>query len=172
MGTPPWIGDRTPGLSQPINKRFYSQDNADFIASFIQGAKTYHHLTIDYCGIWNETLYDVPWIKTLRRTLDAAGLNAVRIVAADQTPDLAPEWNIAEDILADTALAQAVHTIGAHYASSTGWKFALKEAFASTEEAKKTGKPLWASEDGPWRGDWEGARWLAKISIATMSWVV
>ncbi len=162
-GAPQWIGDRIPGLNQPINKRFYSRDNADYIACFIQGAKTYHNLTIGYCGIWNETPYDVPWIKTLRRTLDAAGLNAVRIVAADQTPDVAPEWKIAEDILADTALARAVHTIGAHYAGSTGWKFALKEAFASTEEAKKTGKPLWASEDGPWRGDWEGARWLAKI---------
>lgn len=162
-GAPPWIGDHSPGLDQPKSKRFYSQDNADFIVGFIQGAKTYHNLTIDYCGIWNETPYDVAWIKKLRRTLDAAGLKAVRIVAADQTPDLAPAWKIADDILVDPELAKAVHTIGAHYASGTTWKHSLKEGSASTPEAKKTGKPLWASEDGPWRGDWEGARWLAKI---------
>ena len=162
-GAPPWIGDQVPGLHQPKNRRFYSQDNADFIVSFIRGAKEHHGLIIDCCGIWNETPYDVEWIKTLRRTLDAAGLINVRIVAADQTPDLAPEWKIAEDMLADEELAQAVYTIGAHYASSPTWKFALKEPFASTEEAKKTGKPLWASEDGPWRGDWEGARFMAKL---------
>ncbi|MGA3246026.1 MAG: galactosylceramidase [Bacteroidota bacterium] len=162
-GAPPWIGDQVPGLGQPQNKRFYSQDNADLIVSFIRGAKKFHGLTIDYCGIWNETPYDIAWIKLLRRTLDAAGLTGVKIVAADQTPDIAPEWKIAEDIVADDELARSVYTIGAHYASSPAWKFALKEPFASTEEAKKTGKPLWASEDGPWRGDWEGARFLAKL---------
>jgi len=162
-GAPAWIGDKDPGVAQPPNKRFYSQDNADFIASFINGAKKYHGLKIDYCGIWNETPHEISWIKTLRRTLDASGLKSVRIVAADQTPDVAPEWKIAEEILADTELAKAVHTIGAHYTSSTGWKFALKEAYASTAEARRTGKPLWASEDGPWRGDWEGARSLAKV---------
>ncbi len=162
-GAPGWIGDRQPGSHRPIRERFYSQDNADFVVRFIKGAETYHGLRVDYCGIWNETQYDIEWIKTLRRTLDAAGLKSVRIVAADQTPDIAPAWQIAEDILSDSALADAVHTIGAHYSSSTGWKHALKEAFASSAEAKRTGKPIWASEDGPWRGDWEGARWIAKI---------
>ncbi|MRR52714.1 MAG: galactosylceramidase, partial [Rhodocyclaceae bacterium] len=33
----------------------------------------------------------------------------------------------------------------------------------STEEARKTGKPLWASEDGPWSGDWYGATKIAKL---------
>lgn len=162
-GAPAWIGDHQPGLHRPARERFFSQDNADFIAGFIKGAREYHILTIDYCGIWNETPYEVNWIKTLRKTLNGAGLGSVRIVAADQTQDIAPAWKIAEDILADRDLSDAVHTIGAHYLSSTGWKHALKEAFASTPEAKQTGKPLWASEDGPWRGDWEGARWIAKI---------
>jgi hypothetical protein len=162
-GAPPWIGDRDTGITAPKSRRFFSQDNADFIASFIRGAKIYHDLSIDYCGIWNETPYDVEWIKILRRTLDTKGLESVRIVAADQTSTVAPVWDIANDIQADTTLARAVHTIGVHYPSNAVWKFALKEPFASTPEAKKTGKPLWASEDGPWRGDWEGARWLAKI---------
>ncbi|MHC4572041.1 MAG: discoidin domain-containing protein [Planctomycetota bacterium] len=33
----------------------------------------------------------------------------------------------------------------------------------STETARNLGKPLWSSEDGPWRGDWQGACTLAKI---------
>ena len=33
---------------------------------------------------------------------------------------------------------------------------------SSTPECVKTGKPLYASEDGPWRGDWPGACTLAK----------
>jgi galactosylceramidase len=162
-GAPAWIGDSKPGANRSIRERFYSQDNADFIVRFIKGAETYHGLRIDYCGIWNETPYDAKWIKTLRRTLDAAGLKSVKIVAADQTPDINPAWKIAEDMLADSALADAVHTIGVHYSSSTAWKHALKEAFASTAEAKQTGRPIWASEDGPWRGDWEGARSIARI---------
>jgi hypothetical protein len=162
-GAPHWIGEHDPGLDQSESKRFFSQDNADYIAGFLTGAKKYHGLSIGYCGIWNETPYDVQWIKRLRSTLDGAGLKNVGIVAADQTPDVAPEWKIAEEILADVELADAVHSIGAHYTSSTSWKHALSEPFASTAEAKMTGKPLWASEDGPWRGDWEGARVLAKI---------
>ena len=162
-GAPSWIGDRDPGPGALKSERFYSQDNAEFIIGFIRGAKMYHNLTIDYCGIWNETPYEVEWIKLLRRTLDAAGLINVKIVAADQTPDVAPAWNIAETILTDPDLSHAVHAIGAHYASSTAWKFAIKEPYASTEEARETEKPLWASEEGPWRGDWEGARSLAKI---------
>ena len=34
--------------------------------------------------------------------------------------------------------------------------------FVSTPECVKTAKPLFASEDGPWRGDWAGACTLAK----------
>jgi hypothetical protein len=162
-GAPPWIGDRPPLASQAGSKRFYSPDNAEYIASFIRGAGTYHGLRIDYCGVWNETPYDAEWITLLRRTLDRSGLNAVRIVAADQTSSVAPLWEIAGRMLDDTALFRAVHTIGVHYPGNTDAKFALKEPMSSTPEARRTGKPLWASEDGPWRGDWEGARWLAKM---------
>jgi hypothetical protein len=49
-GAPGWIGQ---GKSD--SEKFFSQDNADFIASFIQGARQYHGVDINYCGIWNET---------------------------------------------------------------------------------------------------------------------
>ena len=59
-GTPGWIGDG----------KFYSQDNADYLVKFIQGAKSVHGLQMDYVGIWNERAYDTAWIKLLRKTLD------------------------------------------------------------------------------------------------------
>ena len=96
-------------------KKFYTQDNADFIVGFIQGAKKYHGVEIDFCGIWNETMLDVPWIKLLRKTLDRHGLSRVRIVAADQNTDI---WNIVDPLNRDAELNKAVHAVGVHY---PGW---------------------------------------------------
>jgi len=143
-GAPGWIGgagdDRT---------RFFSQDNADFIAAFLRGAKKYHGLNIDYCGIWNETPHDPTWIKRLRETLDREGFKRTEIVAADEVQG--NPWQIANEMLADAQLMNAVQVVGVHYPH-----------FKSNAEALQTGKPLWASEDGPWRGDWQGAGVLAR----------
>jgi hypothetical protein len=144
-GAPGWIGQ---GKSDP--EKFFSQDNADFIASFINGARRYHTVDIDYCGIWNETPHNAEWIKLLRRTLNQAGLSRVQIVASDQTGN--DHWRIAREMRADPELMNAVQVIGAHYVG-----------FNSTPEARATGKRVWSSEDGPWRGDWEGARQLARV---------
>ena len=42
---------------------------ANYIVKFIQGAKKHHGLDIDYVGIWNETNYDIGYIKMLKKTL-------------------------------------------------------------------------------------------------------
>ena len=129
-------------------KKFYTQDNADFIAGFIAAAKKHHGLDIDYCGVWNETLYDTSWIKLLRATLDRRGHSRVGIVAADE---IYP-WTIANAIQQDPALKNAVHALGVHYPDGR-----------STPAAQRCGRPLWASEDGPGRPwDWAGACFLAK----------
>ena len=128
-GAPAWVG----------NGKFYSQDNADLIVAFIKGAKQYHDLDISYCGIWNEKPYDVPWVKLLRQTLDRAGLPSVKIVAADEVN----KWSIADKMAADQALRDAVQVVGTHYPK-----------FKSTSIAQGLGKPVWASEDGPWNGTW------------------
>jgi len=141
-GAPAWIG----------NGKFFSQDNADYIAAFIKGAKEHHGLAINYTGIWNEKMYDIEWIKTLRRTLDENNLKDVKIVAADMHENI---WKIADDMNADKDLCNAVYAVGAHYP--------IKQKSQSTEAAKNLGKPLWSSEDGPWMGNWSGASILAKI---------
>ncbi len=147
-GAPGWVG----------NGNFYSQENADFIAAFIKGAKEFHGLDIDYCGIWNEQPYDTSWIKRLRRTLDHTGLEKVGIVAADEIQT----WHIAEDMARDKRLMDAVSVIGVHYPGSPG-NLPRQMRYNSTEQAKDTGKPLWSSEDGPWHGGWrDGAPGLIK----------
>lgn len=175
-GAPPWIGEEEIKHVDPARKsqgardfttdpdgknavrkqlgdrefRFFSQDNADFIADFILGAKKYHGLDINFCGIWNEITYEVAWIKQLRSTLDRKKLKSVKIIAADLYTN--NRWEIARDITADPELAKAVYAIGAHYPSNQ-----------STPEAKATGKPLYASEDLSARGGgWTSAQAYAR----------
>ena len=138
-GAPAWIGGGT----------YYSQDMADYIADFLSGAQRVHGLDIAYTGIWNERAYDIAWIKLLRKTLDARGLSSVQLVAADACEK---QWAIACDQAKDPALASALAVLGEHY-----------PGYASSPEAKASGKRLWAAEDGPWRGDWAGARQLARV---------
>jgi len=131
-GAPGWIG----------NGKFYSQDNADFIAAFILGAKKHHDLDISYCGIWNEKPYDTEWIKLLRKTLNRSGLERVKIVAADEIN----QWSIANRMAEDRLLRDAVQVVGTHY-----------PRFSSTPVARSFGKPVWANEDGPWTGNWDAS---------------
>ena len=136
-GAPAWIG----------NGHFYSQDNADYIVDFVLGARRVHGLELSYVGGWNETRPDLGWIKLLRRTLDQNDLGGVKIVAADEID----RWNIVELMNRDPELAQAVAVVGVHYPK-----------FRSTPAARQCGKPIWCSEDGPWRGNWAGASILAR----------
>ncbi len=163
-GAPAWIGDRDlPDVGNPNTlkwpermprnrKKFYTQDNADFVAAFIQGAKRYHGLDINYCGIWNETLHDVAWIKLLRKTLDGHGLPAVRIIAADDYE--LGGWRIVDELAQDAELKKAIYAVGVHYPQSK-----------SPAAAKLCGKPLWASEDSP---QWKGPDWIWGLAAAKM----
>jgi O-glycosyl hydrolase len=149
-GAPGWIG----------NGKYYSQDMADYIAKFIQGAKKYQGLDIDYVGIWNETNYDIGYIKMLKRTLLAHGL-ATNVVAADLYEN---QWKITDDFKTDPELKKDVYAIAVHYAR-------VKGNFYVTGSALNSGKPLWSSEDQPFdktgkmlQRDWgSGARIWAKV---------
>ena len=79
----------------------------------LKGAKQYHKLDIDYQGIRNEVKYDTDWIKLLRRTLDDNGLAHVEISAADQWHG-EDQWRIADDMVKDPALSNAVAVLNAH----------------------------------------------------------
>jgi hypothetical protein len=149
-GAPGWIG----------NGKYYSQDMANYIVKFIQGAKKQHGLDINYVGIWNETNYDVGYIKLLKKTLVANGLTT-NVVAADLYEN---QWKITDDFKLDPELKQDVYAISVHYAR-------VKGNFYVTGGALGSGKPLWSSEDQPFdetgiilQRDWKpGARLWAKI---------
>ncbi|XP_052250297.1 galactocerebrosidase-like isoform X3 [Dreissena polymorpha] len=138
---PAWVGD---GKRDPYNNPNLT---ASYVVKWIQGARKYYNLTMDYVGVWNERPYNAKYIKTLRQMLDNAGLDQVQIVAADGL------WEpIAIDIQADKELAKAVDIIGVHYPGTK-----------TTQMAIDTGKPLWSSEDYSTFNDNVGAGCWARI---------
>jgi hypothetical protein len=103
-------------------------------------------------------------VKELHRRLLADGLTT-KIVCCDEYPgEGAGQWSIADEILRDPELGAAIDVIGVHYPLVDG-------KITTTEAARKTGKPLWSSEDQPNSGsgpflsrDWPiGGRILAHL---------
>ncbi|XP_002122521.2 galactocerebrosidase [Ciona intestinalis] len=139
---PGWIGQ---GTVWPYKNR---EVTAQYITKWVLGAKSEHNLAIDYVGIWNERPFDVEYIKTLRRTLNSAGLSHVQIIADDGSVHSA----ISYDIMHDQELAEAVAVIGTHYPGTV-----------SSKTTKSTGKPIWASEDYSTFNDVIGAGCWARI---------
>jgi Glycosyl hydrolase family 59/Lamin Tail Domain/F5/8 type C domain len=145
-GAPGWIG----------NGNYYSQDMSDYIVSFIKGAQTNYGFTFDFTGTHNEASLSATrtaWIKQLRSTLDANGLQSVKLVAAD-------EWGGAWEIVTnatyglrvDSALSNSIARIGAHYPGMT-----------SPASAKTCSQPLWDSEEGSHGTSFSAALTLAQI---------
>ena len=138
-GAPGWIG----------NGNYFSQDMANYVAKFLLGAKQVHGLDINYTGMRNESGYSPNWIKLLRATLDTNGLQAVRIVAPDNT---GAWWPIISDLNADPALAAAVDALAIHYVAGY-----------SPIQAQALGIPIWSSEDGIGGNSWHDAIRIADI---------
>ncbi|XP_029982329.1 galactocerebrosidase isoform X2 [Sphaeramia orbicularis] len=121
---PGWVGH---GKNWPYD---FPDITAAYVVNWILGAKQYHDLDIQYVGIWNERNFDSKYIKVLRDTLDKVGLTDVGIIAADG------DWSIADSVIVDPYLNDAVKVIGAHYPGTT-----------TVAGALKTQKKLWSSED-------------------------
>jgi hypothetical protein len=145
-GAPGWIG----------NGNYYSQDMCNYIVSFLNGAQTNYGLTINFTGTHNEAALATTataWMKQLRSTLNATGLQSVQLVAADEWGGT---WNIVTNVtyglLVDPALSNVIARVGAHYPGQT-----------SPAAAQTCGKTLWSSEDGIGGSTWAAALKLAKI---------
>ncbi|XP_026147349.1 galactocerebrosidase [Carassius auratus] len=137
---PGWVGV---GTQWPY---FFPNVTADYVVTWISGAKQHHNLDIDYIGIWNERKYDPVYIKVLRETLDRVGYTNVGIIAADG------DWSIAAAMLDDPYLNDAVQVIGVHYPGTK-----------TVKEALFTEKKLWSSEDYSTFNDDIGAGCWARI---------
>jgi hypothetical protein len=131
-GAPGWVGADT----------LYTPKMAQYVAEFIETARADYGLDIRYAGIWNEKVFDVAYVKELDRQLKAHHLGT-QIVCCDEYADEgAGQWAIADEMLEDSELAAAVAIIGVHYPLVNG-------KITTTATARKTGKPLWSTEDQP-----------------------
>ncbi len=144
-GAPGWLGDRV-APNGPNSRKYYSQDNANYITRCVQCLNRFDHLRINYVGCWNERGYNVPWILKLRHTLDTAGLQYVHIEMADSF-----DWNsLVKNIKTNPAFARAISAIGRHY-----------PGYQSTPQARALHVPLWDGED--WSGSQPYTATLAKL---------
>ena len=129
---PGWVG----------NGQLYSPDMAAYVADFIQAASKYHHLKIDYVGVWNEKQFDGPYVKELHRVLDARHIST-KIVCCDEYPgEGLGQWSIIDAMTTDPALKAAVAVVGVHYPIVDG-------KYATPVNARTISQPLWSSEDQP-----------------------
>jgi hypothetical protein len=157
-GAPRWVNP------DPAAKTLYTPKMADYVVDFIKTAKRDYGLDIGVTGIWNEKVFDATYVKELHRKLQQEHL-ATRIICCDEYPgEGAGQWAIADDILKDPELATDIDVIGVHYPLEHG-------KLTTTDTARRTGKPLWSSEDQPNGGggpfvsrDWPvGGRILAHL---------
>jgi hypothetical protein len=160
----PWGAPRWVGSHSGNEETLYSSKMAGYVEDFIRTAKRDYLLDVSYAGIWNERAYDLTYIKELHSRFKADRLST-RIICCDGNPGEGDgQWSIAREILKDPELAAAIDAIGVHYPF---WDHGIP----TTEAARKTGKPLWSSEDQPNGGggpfvsrDWSiGGRILAHV---------
>jgi hypothetical protein len=158
-GAPAWVNPMP--AAKPT---LYTPQMAAYMADFIKTGKQDYGLDIGYVGPWNEKVYDLAYLKELHRQLVENQL-ATRIVCCDEySGEGAGQWAIAEEMLKDPEIARDVAAIGVHYPKVNG-------RITTTDGARRTGKPLWSSEDQPNGGsgpflsrDWAvGGRILANL---------
>jgi len=135
-GAPRWVNP------DPAANTLYTEKMADYVVDFIRMAKRAYGLDIGVTGVWNEKVYDAKYVKGLYRKLREARL-ATRIICCDEYPgEGAGQFAIGDDMLKDPELAADIDVIGVHYPLVDG-------KLATTDAARRTGKPLWSSEDQP-----------------------
>jgi len=158
-GAPAWVGPDS-GKRDTL----YTKKMAAYVADFVRTAKQDYSLDIAYVGPWNEKVHDIAYIKELDQQLKADNLTT-KIICCDEYPgEGAGQWSIADEMVKDPDLAAAVEVIGVHYPLVDG-------KITTTDTARKSGKPLWSSEDQPNGGggpfvsrDWPvGGRILAHL---------
>ena len=59
---------------------------AQYLVDWVEVARDFHGIQIDLLGFHNESPWQVAWFLRLREELDARGLAAVKLVAADCGP--------------------------------------------------------------------------------------
>jgi O-glycosyl hydrolase len=138
----PWGAPRWVNPNSGAKDTLYTPKMAEYVADCIRTAKRDYSLDISVAGLWNEHVYDTAYVKELHRRLRQEHLDT-KIICCDEYPGQgAGEWSIADEILKDPELAADIDVIGVHYPLIDG-------KLTTTDAARRTGKPLWSSEDQP-----------------------
>jgi O-glycosyl hydrolase len=130
-GAPRWVNPN-PGEHDTL----YTPKMAQYVADFIRMAKNSYGLEIAYTGVWNERVYDTDYIKELHRRLQEEHLSTKIVCCDEYQGEGAGQWAIAAEILKDPEVAADIDAIGVHYPLVNG-------KLTTTDDARKTGKPLW-----------------------------
>ena len=144
----------------------FSQEAADWFTAFLEVARKHHGLELDWiAAAQNEMGTDPKWIRgNLRPTLDARGFSHVKLQAPD---DDGAFWKIFETLEKDPELDRLIGAVGYHYIDGRNpWQIDQRGGRDATEKAKRSGKPLWASEEWSQSGkEWgnTGALYLARL---------
>ena len=113
---------------------------ADFVADYVIGLHKEHGLHIDYIGgNQNESVITPGVTKLIRKKLDEAGLQDVKIICADEGART-PRFRVLDRMSEDKEYANVVDVIGVHYKG--------RPASFMPQKAYSFGKPIWSSEDG------------------------
>jgi len=151
---PSWVGNR------------FSQESADWIVSFLEVARKYYGLDMDWVSAaQNEMGTDLNWIaKYLRPTLDAHGFSNIKLQAPDDDSEY---WQIFDELEKNPGFNHLINAVGYHYVDGREpWEIDQKAGRDATIKAKQSGKPLWASEEWSQSGqEWggKGALYLARL---------
>jgi len=151
---PRWVGTR------------FSQASADWIVSFLEVARKYYNLDINWVSAaQNENGTDLNWVaNNLRTTLDSHGFKKVKLQAPDDDSQF---WQIFDDLEKDKKLDNLIDAVGYHYVDGREpWEIDQTTSHRATDKAKRSGKPLWASEEWSQSGQqWggKGALYLARV---------
>jgi len=128
-GCPGWVGDG----------QFWSQDMCDYYVKWIQGLKSVYGLDLDAIGCRNEKGVNEEFAKRFRATLDASGLEKVRLHGFDNWGKDKFDWT--KNLVNDAELQKAVAIISNHTMSESPAPEAVQQLAASLN------KPLWNSEE-------------------------
>ena len=145
-----------PGWLKPD---IFTQDGADYFVAFLDVAKRDWGLDIDWvAAAENENGTDRDWlVNHMRPTLDAKGYAHVKIQGPD---DNSGDWQIFEDLEKDPEYREVIKAVGYHYVTGREFTEDMVDGRGrpTTDKAKASGVPLWASEDWSWTGEeWGGA---------------
>ena len=128
-GCPGWVG----------NGNFWSQDMCDYYVKWIQGLKSVYGLNLDAIGCRNEKGVNEDFAKKFRATLDANGLERVKIHGFDNWDKTKFDWT--KDMTTDVEFRNAVAILSNHTMANMPAPDDVRK-LADTYD-----KPIWNSEE-------------------------